>query len=122
MNGVVFQCEYCGRWLPTGRWCPRCGLRNPEDDPNKEARRAKALASNNTDPNQIQIGGGHYQKQEPQVWDVSLKWGLNGVEHSILKYLGRWRNKYDTKEKQLEDLRKMKHCVEKLIHDREQRP
>ena len=59
-----------------------------------------------------QIGGTHYNSLPNgyQPFQISKVLGLNPVEHTILKYLLRHRNKNGVK-----DLEKIKHCVEILI-------
>lgn len=57
-----------------------------------------------------QVGGQHY-KQGIQPFEYAMANNLNSLEFSVVKYL---RKKGD-KAKRLEDLKKAKDCLEKLI-------
>lgn len=59
-----------------------------------------------------QVGGNHYSTMPDgyQPFQISYACGLNPVEHTILKYLLRWRKKEGK-----QDLLKIKHCVDLLI-------
>ncbi|MGL6095362.1 MAG: DUF3310 domain-containing protein [Fimbriiglobus sp.] len=59
--------------------------------------------------NDVQHGGNHYAKPI-QVWDFIAANGIPYLEGNAIKYLSRWRNKGG-----VEDLKKAKHYVEKLI-------
>ena len=68
------------------------------------------------DPDKIQIGGDHYKKLGVQPWDAMESW----LSHSefkgfllgnAIKYLARAGKKGDA----LEDLRKARHYLDKLI-------
>ncbi len=54
-------------------------------------------------------GGTHYTKHTVQVWDIVEMYGLDFFEGNVLKYLLR------DKDNRMEDLRKCKHYLEKLI-------
>ena len=65
--------------------------------------------------NQSQVGGNHYERLDPQPWDVYANWfgkdGFRGyVLGTIVKYIARYRNKNG-----IEDLEKAKHFLNKLI-------
>lgn len=60
--------------------------------------------------NDVQIGGIHYKQAKYQPWDVIEDWGLGFLDGNAVKYLARWRNKNG-----LEDLRKARHYLDKLI-------
>ena len=68
------------------------------------------MSANNT-----QVGGDHYSKHIIQPWDAFQDW-LTPEQFSgflrgcALKYLARYRDKDG-----LTDLKKAKHCLEKLI-------
>lgn len=70
--------------------------------------------------NDKQEGGNHYQKLNPQPWDVCLAWQAQGAigiaEFNVIKYLARWRFKGG-----LESLRKARHWLDKLIETEEQK-
>lgn len=56
-----------------------------------------------------QVGGNHYRKYKIQPWDVIDEYGLDFYAGNALKYL--LRDKKD----RLEDLKKARHYLEKLI-------
>ena len=56
------------------------------------------------------MGGRHYQDLAPQPITVIERWNLSYHEGNVLKYLARWREKGG-----LEDLRKAKWYLERLI-------
>lgn len=62
-----------------------------------------------TNPNDVQIGGNHYQLKI-QPWDYAAANNLDFFQGNIVKYVTRWRNKGG-----LEDLYKAKHVLEKYI-------
>ena len=59
--------------------------------------------------NEKQIAGSHYQKLI-QPWDYIAANGLDFFEGNIVKYVTRWRQKGG-----VEDLRKARHYLDKLI-------
>lgn len=59
--------------------------------------------------NDKQMGGSHYLKAI-QPWDYIAANGLNFFEGNIVKYVTRWRQKGG-----VEDLRKARHYLDKLI-------
>lgn len=62
-----------------------------------------------------QVGGDHYAKHKIQPWDIWEEYGLNAFEGAVLKYL--LRRKGD----RLEDLKKARHTLDRLIEIEEQR-
>ncbi len=65
-------------------------------------------------PLSTQIGGDHYAKLAIQPMQYSMKNGLDPLQHTIIKYVTRFRDKAG-----IEDLEKAKHCIEMLIeHER----
>ena len=62
--------------------------------------------------NDTQIGGVHYKQFNYETWDVIRDWGLGYFDGNAVKYLSRWRHKGG-----VDDLRKAKHYIEKLIED-----
>ena len=60
--------------------------------------------------NDIQHGGVHYKQFRYETWDVIDDWGLGYFDGNAVKYLSRWQHKGG-----IEDLRKAKHYIEKLI-------
>jgi hypothetical protein len=59
--------------------------------------------------NDKQMGGSHYLKAI-QPWDYIAANGLDFFEGNIVKYVTRWRQKGG-----VEDLRKARHYLDKLI-------
>ena len=57
-----------------------------------------------------QIGGNHYTKLAIQPMQYSMKNGLDALQHTIIKYVTRFRDKNG-----IEDLEKAKHCIDMLI-------
>ena len=64
-----------------------------------------------TDINNFQINGDHYRTLDPQPWDVCVQWELNFLEGNVIKYLARYKHKGQS----LDDLRKARHYLDKLI-------
>lgn len=60
--------------------------------------------------NDHQHGGNHYIKRSIQPWDAIVDWGLGFLDGNAVKYLARWRDKGG-----IEDLRKARHYIDKLI-------
>jgi hypothetical protein len=65
--------------------------------------------------NDIQIGGDHYKSKAIQPWEAMEAWmskeALEGfMQGSAIKYLARWKDKGG-----VEDLRKARHYLDKLI-------
>lgn len=58
----------------------------------------------------IQIGGSHYKDMPIQPMEYSMKNGLDACQHTIIKYVTRFREKGG-----IEDLEKAKHCIDLLI-------
>ena len=61
------------------------------------------MSANNTGP-------GHYKDKAIQPWDFIVSNNLGYLEGNVVKYISRWRQKGG-----VEDLRKAKHYIEKLI-------
>jgi hypothetical protein len=65
----------------------------------------------------IQHGGKHYKQfGEIQPWNVIAAWGLGYFDGTVLKYIARWRHKGG-----VEDLKKARHFIDKLIELEEKR-
>jgi hypothetical protein len=60
--------------------------------------------------NETQVGGDHYKSKAIQPWDYIASNNLGYLEGCIIKYISRHREKGG-----LEDLRKARHFLEKLI-------
>ena len=61
-------------------------------------------------PLSTQIGGNHYTKLEIQPMRYSMENGLDALQHTVIKYVTRFRDKNG-----IEDLEKAKHCIDMLI-------
>lgn len=60
--------------------------------------------------NDHQVAGSHYKKKSIQPWDYIAANELGYFEGNIVKYVSRWRDKGG-----LDDLRKARHYLDKLI-------
>jgi hypothetical protein len=60
--------------------------------------------------NDTQIGGKHYKADGIEPWDYVAANNLGFFEGNIVKYVSRWKDKGG-----VDDLRKAKHYIEKLI-------
>jgi len=67
------------------------------------------------DARETQVGGKHYAKHRIQPWDIAIEYNLSYIEGSALKYLLR------RKGSRLEDLKKARHCLDRLIELEEER-
>lgn len=57
-----------------------------------------------------QVGGNHYTKMAIQPMEYSMKNGLGAAEHTVIKYVSRWKDKGG-----VEDLKKAAHTLQLLI-------
>jgi hypothetical protein len=60
--------------------------------------------------NDVQVAGTHYKSKAIQPWDYIVANNLGYLEGNIVKYVSRWRDKGG-----LDDLRKARHYLDKLI-------
>ena len=58
----------------------------------------------------VQIGGDHYTTMGIQPMEFSMANGLDACQHTIIKYVTRFRSKGG-----IEDLRKARHVIDMLI-------
>jgi hypothetical protein len=65
--------------------------------------------------NDIQVAGTHYKQLKIQVWDFIAANRLGFFEGNAIKYLTRWESKGG-----VDDLRKARHYIDKLIELQEQ--
>ena len=77
---------------------------------NKQEQERIELIGEAIRANAKQIGGAHYAVKAIQPWDYIIANNLGYLEGNIVKYVSRWRDKGG-----VEDLRKAKHYLEKLI-------
>lgn len=65
---------------------------------------------------ETQVGGDHYKKLAIQPMQYSMANGLDACQHTIIKYVTRFRDKNG-----IQDLEKAKHVIDMLIQfEREQ--
>jgi len=57
-----------------------------------------------------QVGGTHYADMAIQPMEYSMANGLDACQHTIVKYVSRFREKGG-----IEDLKKAMHCIEMLM-------
>lgn len=76
----------------------------------------KDIKVGSTVANERQVGGTHYKSLAIQPWDFIIANQIGYLEGCAIKYLSRWKGKNG-----LEDLKKAKHFVEKLIETEEAR-
>jgi len=62
------------------------------------------------DPFKTQIGGDYYTKRAIQPFEYSMKNGLDPMQHTIIKYVDRFRDKGGK-----QDLLKARHVIDLLI-------
>lgn len=71
--------------------------------------------------NDYQVGGAHYKKGPVQHWDLSIMYRWDPFQYQITKYVMRWKDKYrGNPVKQLEDLKKARHFLDKYIESVEE--
>ena len=107
------------RWDETAAMYPaveRLMVGEPGPEIRYEVREAREkLAAMGTGANRFQVGGDHYSKHKIQHWDIVQEYGLNYFEGAIVKYVLRHRGKNG-----VEDLKKARHTLDKLIEIEEQ--
>ena len=63
-----------------------------------------------TKPLDTQIAGNHYTKLKIQPMEYSMANNLNACQHTIIKYVTRYKDKNG-----IEDLQKARHTIDMLI-------
>lgn len=67
-----------------------------------------------------QVGGHHYnQGDKPQHWDLVLIYNWDYFQGQIVKYVMRWKDKHETPELRLQDLKKARSFLDKYILEEE---
>lgn len=79
-------------------------------DPASESEAAAFPESTAASALNTQVGGDHYKKLEIQPMEYSMANGLDACQHTIVKYVTRFRDKGG-----VADLEKAKHCIDMLI-------
>jgi hypothetical protein len=75
-----------------------------------EPAHVKAAPSPAASANNHQVGGDHYRAKTIQPWDFIAANDIGFLEGNAIKYLARWKEKGG-----IDDLRKARHYVDKLI-------
>lgn len=86
--------------------CPLC----PSEKGAALGAGLKGSDTSGTDPMQIQVGGDHYKKMKIQPMEFSMANGLDACQHTIIKYVTRFRDKGG-----IADLEKARHVIDMLI-------
>ena len=104
--------HYCTKHgIVTGaKVCPQCEYAEAE---RKAEAAVLALHEKPEGANAQQVGGSHYRDQVVQPWDFIARNGIGYLEGCAIKYLSRWRQKGE--KDGVDDLRKARHYIEKLI-------
>lgn len=108
-HGLVLDmfCEECSAEA-YGRYGD--GLRNIAGPAYQRYSGAETLHIEDTKPAHGQVDGDHYKKLPIQPFAYSMANRLDPLQHTIIKYVTRFRDKGGVK-----DLRKAIHCTELLI-------
>jgi len=69
--------------------------------------------------NDRQIAGDHYSVngRKIQHWDVARMFNFDPMQYQITKHVFRWKDKFETFEKRLQDLEKSGHYLQKYLED-----
>lgn len=78
-------------------------------------RRREFDVVSNLGANQQRVGGSHYRALDPQPWDVIVAWDLGFLAGNVIKYVARAGRKGDNERDLVEDLRKARHYLDKLL-------
>lgn len=112
MNFQMYQCAVHGlqpaHITASGkRYCDVCFV---ESTSRLQQVQERLLSKSNSS----QIGGSHYKDKAIQPWDYIISNGLGYLEGNIVKYVSRYKEKNG-----LEDLKKARHYLDKLIETQE---
>lgn len=100
---IVHREEFMKRWNERNQAVDSECWNNPDDG-------ISVSFADAASPLKTQIGGDHYTKLAIQPMQYSMKNGLDPLQHTIIKYVTRFRDKAG-----IEDLEKAKHCIDMLI-------
>ena len=92
--------------------CNWCGSDDPD---NVCGRKFNGMECKMPKAIDTQVAGDHYKDMKIQPFEYSLANGLGPAEHSVLKYISRWKNKGG-----IADLEKAQHILQILIEHEEQ--
>ena len=84
----------------------------PPLDRREEIKQALDTALKKPKANDRQEGGDHYQNKAIQPWDYIISNNIGYLEGNIIKYVSRYKEKHG-----LEDLKKARHYLDKLIEE-----
>jgi uncharacterized protein YoaH (UPF0181 family) len=76
----------------------------------EEEEAIKEIVEKHKSANTVQIGGEHYKRHDIQPWDAVHAWGLGFFDGNVIKYVARHSEKNG-----IEDLKKARHYLDKLI-------
>lgn len=74
------------------------------------------MSEENKLPEHAQVGGDHYKNLKIQPMRYSMENNLDPCQHTIIKYVTRFRNKGG-----IQDLEKAKHVIDLLIQFEQER-
>lgn len=100
----IFTASSRSPFPETGLWesCAKCGTYRMFFRSGAVGAAAGALAT--------QVGGDHYKTMKIQPMEYSMANGLDACQHTIVKYVTRFRSKGG-----IEDLKKARHTLDMLI-------
>jgi len=104
---IVHRDEFMKRWNERNNTVTNTTTPPAQQEHNTEETKPIQQEVKATD---TQIGGDHYTKLAIQPMRYSMENGLDPLQHTIIKYVTRFRDKAG-----IEDLEKAKHCIDMLI-------
>ena len=104
---IVHRDEFMKRWNERNNTMTNATTPPAQQEHNTEETKPIQQEVKATD---TQIGGDHYTKLAIQPMQYSMENGLDPLQHTIIKYVTRFRDKAG-----IEDLEKAKHCIDMLI-------
>ena len=104
---IVHRDEFMKRWNERNNTVTNTTTPPAQQEHNTEETKPIQQEVKATD---TQIGGDHYTKLAIQPMQYSMKNKLDPLQHTIIKYVTRFRDKAG-----IEDLEKAKHCIDMLI-------
>lgn len=112
LNDAPSHCWDCSSSISLIHWEPTETKRTPKLSPEEYAslHNADEVVTLEDNPLDTQIGGGHYKNLVIQPMEYSMKNKLNACQHTVIKYVTRFRDKGG-----IEDLNKAKHAIDLLI-------
>lgn len=111
---LATSCQYCTHVYSwhlnnANRHCSSCACAGFVYEKRNDAGQQIQAAVEALDARSTQVGGEHYARHRIQPWDIAIEYNLSYIEGSALKYLLR------RKGNRLEDLKKARHCLDRLI-------